>query len=177
MAKFLVKLEEVARAGFEQAHLKVLQTIVTLLSTTKLSDIDLNKALTICFILHERGASSVGNIASASLRQCLTMLLDAGQLEVVRAILQDLCAMALGDPAIWLVSLPSLEQCFCLEMVETIIAHPATGTHKATLEQVKTSVCPMVHRVLQVMDLQQTDGKVIPPHPLPLCSLPLFCSL
>lgn len=153
VGRFLLKLEGVARAGFEGAHLKTLQTVVTLLSTLQLSDADHNRALTICFLLHERGASAaVTNIASASLRQCLTMLLDGQATRVSCALLRDLCALAVGEPVLWLVAVPQLEQAFCLEMVETIVAHPATGTQPALLDAVRSAVCPMVHRVLAVME-------------------------
>ena len=94
-----------AQQSHEQVHLKVLQTVVTLVSSMSagLEEDSVSRALCICLMLH-KASTNVTNIAAASLRQMVSMIFDRakeGQ-EICTKLLRDLCSLACGEAAVWL---------------------------------------------------------------------------
>jgi len=66
----------------ETVKLKILQTVVSLLTTyTTIHGESLSQCLCMCFRLHKNKGVSVKNTASATLRQVVTMLFDRALLE------------------------------------------------------------------------------------------------
>ena len=69
----------------EVVQLKLLQTIVTILTTCEIHDKTLSNALLICFKLHQKKEQknlSVISTASASIRQLVTMIFDNATLQI-----------------------------------------------------------------------------------------------
>jgi hypothetical protein len=75
-------LAQQVEAGDDTVKLKILQAVVSLLTTqTNMHGESLSQSLCMCFRLHKNKSVAIKNTASATLRQIVTMLFDRALLE------------------------------------------------------------------------------------------------
>ncbi|ELR19146.1 MON2 family protein [Acanthamoeba castellanii str. Neff] len=88
-------LAQQVEAGDDTVKLKILQAVVSLLTTqTNMHGESLSQSLCMCFRLHKNKSVAIKNTASATLRQIVTMLFDRALLEFQQLDGETLDAMA-----------------------------------------------------------------------------------
>ncbi|KAL5256952.1 hypothetical protein ACHWQZ_G012027 [Mnemiopsis leidyi] len=147
--------------------LRILQTILLLLTSTKLLHGEtLAQAIAICFQLHSSSEHTIANTAAATLRQVVAVVFDRVIQEGIRQneiataesekmgvcatdaylLFQDICQLTNWEPPYWLVGVKEVPRTFGLELLENVLvsSHATFTDQKEFTFLLKERVCPLI---------------------------------